>query len=71
MIEHIKTSGAAKVISGTVTAGASTVGVLTLFGITLGNWVSILTIIWFVILISKWFITDVVPLIKKYIFKGK
>ena len=70
MIEYLKAQPVLKIVADTATAGASTVGILTIFGLTFGTWASILTCIWFLILISKWIKADVVPVIKN-IFKRK
>jgi len=62
---YIKNVSTPKVAIDTLTATASSVGVLSFLGVTLSNWVMILTCVWFCILILKFVKDDIVPMFYK------
>lgn len=68
--EYVKNVTLSKASFDTLTATAASVGVLSFLGIGLTNWVQILTCIWFLILIARWFVTDIWPMIRN-LFRGK
>jgi p-aminobenzoyl-glutamate transporter AbgT len=60
MIDNVNKVALGKAAVDTATATAASIGVLTFLGVTLANWVYILTIIWFLILIIKFIKDDIV-----------
>ena len=65
MINELKDVPQVKAVATTLTTTATSVGILTLFGIQLASWIQILTIIWFVLLIGRIIIVDVFPIVTK------